>query len=116
MTSLRADLLPIVEEILARTKKGEAIELDAIGEAIGTKAIASDEIDAMLALIEKRGRKVVTRPGGSGEATLKTVLSIARLLRAELGRAPRPQEIAARAGLSEVDVQHALSLARIMQR
>jgi len=113
---LRTELLAIVEKLLAGTKKGDAIELDTVGDAVGAMTIGSDEIDAMIAVIETRGRRVVTRPGGGGEANLKTVLTTARTLRAELGRAPRAQEIAARAGLSETDVQHALERARIMQR
>ena len=116
MRELRPELLAIVAGLLRRTKKGDAIELDAIGEAVAALTIGSEEIDAMLVILEKRGRRVVSRPGGSGEATLKTVLTTARALRAELGRAPRSQEIATRAGLSEIDVQHALALARIMQR
>lgn len=113
---LRPELAAIVEGLLARTKKGDLIELDALGEAVGTMTIGSDEIDAMLTMLEGRGRRVTTRKGGGGEAALKTVLTTARALRAELGRAPRVQEIATRAGLSEADVQHALALASIMQR
>lgn len=113
---LRAELVAVVDALLAPARPGSAIELDAIGEAIGARAVSADEIDAMLSLIEGRGFRVVTRAGGGGEATLKTVLTVARALRAELGRAPRPDEIAGRAGLGLIDVQHALSLARIMQR
>ena len=102
--------------ILAGTKPGDAIELDAIGEAIGIRAITSEEIDALLTAIEQSGRKVVARAGGGGEANLKRVLEVARTLRAELGRAPRASEIAARTDLSLLDVQHALALARIIQR
>lgn len=105
-----------MEELLRGTAEGEAIELDAIGEAIGARAIGQDEIDAMLSAIEARGRRVVSPPGGRGEIQLKSVLDAARVLRGELGRPPRPDEIAARAGISREDVQHALSLARIMQR
>lgn len=115
-SELRPELLAIVEALLSRTKKGDAIELDAIGEAVGALSIGSGEIDAMLAILEQRGRRVTTPRGGGGETTLKKVLAIARVLRAELGRSPRAQEIATRAGLSESDVQHALALARIMQR
>lgn len=106
----------LLERILAGTEAGDAIELDAIGEAIGARAITSEEIDALLTAIEEAGRKVVTRPGGHGEKTLKRVLDVARTLRAELGRAPRASEIAARTDLTLLDVQHALALARIIQR
>jgi DNA-directed RNA polymerase sigma subunit (sigma70/sigma32) len=47
---------------------------------------------------------------------LKTVVATARALSVELGRRPSVAEIAARSGLTEDDVRHALSLARVMQR
>ena len=100
----------------ARKAEGDEIQLDAIGEAIGARAISAEEIDALLTALEKAGRKVVTRAGGHGEANLKRVLQIARTLRVELGRAPRAAEIAERTDLSLLDVQHALALARIIQR
>ena len=113
---LRAELVAVIEGLLADRSPKSAIELDAIGEAIGTRAISSEEIDGMLTTIEKRGHKVVTRGGGGGEAALKTVLTTARAMKAELGRVPRPSEIAERTKLPLIDVHHALSLARIIQR
>lgn len=116
MTSLRPDLASVVDELLRTSKKGEAITLDAIGDAIGTRPASADEIDVMLTMLEEGGRHVASKEGGRGEAKLKSVLDAARALRTELGRAPRHDEIAARAGISREDVQHALALARIMQR
>jgi len=110
---MRPELARIVDRLVA----GDApITLDAIGEAIGTLLVAQDEIDAMLTLIEARGRKVETPEGRHGEARLKRVLDAARALREELGRAPKPAEIGARAGLTRAEVEHALALVRIMQR
>jgi hypothetical protein len=114
--SLRPELVSLLEELLRNSAEGDAIELDAIGEAIGARAISQDEIDSILSAIEQRGRRVASAEGGRGEADLKTVLAAARELRAELGRPPRPDEIVARAGISREEVQHALALARIIQR
>ena len=114
--TLRSELVAVVDGLLADKTPRSAIELDAIGEAIGARAVGSDEIDAILSLIETRGHRIITRAGGGGEATLKTVLTAARALKTELGRVPSPTEIAARTKLPLIDVQHALSLARIMQR
>lgn len=114
--TLRAELVAVVDALLADRAPRSAIELDIVGEAIGARVITSDEIDAMLGLIEKRGFRVVTRQGGRGEATLKTVLTTARALRSELGRVPTASEVANRSNLPLVEVQHALALARIMQR
>lgn len=114
--TLRAELLSLVEEVLRGTKEGGSVELDVIGEAIGVRSITAEEIDAILATIEKRGRTIVTGAGGGGEATLKTVLTTARTLRVELGHTPNGNQIAERSGLALIDVQHALALARIIQR
>ena len=45
------------------------------------------------------------------ESRLKIVIATARVLQAELGRKPKPTEIAARAGLDQEQVRHALALA-----
>lgn len=114
--TLRAELAAMVDALLEGTAEGDAVELDAVGEAVGARAISQAEIDEVLSEIERRGRRVTSREGGRGEADLRAVLDVARALRAELGRPPRPGEIAERAGMGREDVQHALSLARIMQR
>lgn len=114
--TLRPELTALVEALLEGTASGDRIELDAIGEAIGARAISQAEIDEILTEIERRGRRVTSRRGGDGEAILRRVLELARAMRVELGRPPRADEIASRAGIAREEVLHALSLARIMQR
>lgn len=116
MTKLRRELADIVERLVASSAGSSAITLDALGEAIGARAISHEEVDAMLAALEARGVEVVGPEGGGGEARLRRALDAARLLRAELGRAPNVAQIAARSGLTEDEVRHALALARVMQR
>lgn len=116
MSGLRPELAALVDGLVRGTAEGGSITLDAIGEAIGARAITPPEIDAMLSEIEARGRRVVSAEGGRGERHLKSVLAAARELRVELGRPPRPDELAVRAGLTIAEVQHALALARVMQR
>ena len=111
-----AELDRIVQTLLRGTKRGDVISLDAIGEATGTIAITPPEIDEVLAAIEEQGRRVSSPAGGSGEAHLKLVIEAARGLRSELGRPPKPEEIADRCGLDVQAVRHALKLATIMQR
>ncbi len=113
---LSAELRAVLESLLVGTKTGDAIELDAIGEAIGARFVSQDDIDQLITTIEARGRTITTREGGRGEADLKVVLVTARRLRATLGRAPRPDEIAKATDLSLESVRHALALAKIMQR
>lgn len=116
MSALRPELAAVVDALLGSTAEGDAITLDAIGEAIGARPASADEIDRMFSMFERRGRRVTAPEGGGGEATLKRVLDAARALRAELGRPPRHDELAARTELSREDVRRALALARIMQR
>ena len=111
-----AELDRIVETLLRGTKRGDVISLDAVGEATGSLAITTAEIDVILAAIEKQGRRVSSPAGGDGEAHLKLVIEAARSLRSELGRPPKPEEIAERCGLEVAAVRHALKLATIMQR
>jgi hypothetical protein len=94
----------------------EAISLDQVAEAIGTSRVTPDEIDELLAWLEARGRNVSDPIGRGAAELLGEVLATARSLRAELGRAPQPREIAERASLSVEAVQRALWFARILQR
>ena len=93
------------------------LSLDDVADAIGTRRVSTDEIEELFGWLETRGRVIDGRPTGPGAAALLgQVLGAARALRAELGRAPQPREIAARAGLSLEAVQRALWFARILQR
>lgn len=113
---MRAELQAIVDALLEASTDAREVTLDAMGEAIGARAITSEEIDAMISALEAAGRKVVAPAGGTGEARLKEVVAAARALGPELGRKPTVAEIAARSGLSAADVHHALALLKVMQR
>lgn len=113
---MRAELVAIVDALLAASADTREITLDALGAAIGARAITSVEIDAMLSALEAANRKVVGPEGGAGEIWLKAVVSAARALGPELGRKPTVAEIAARSGLSAAEVHHALALLKVMQR
>lgn len=116
VSTLTPELSKVVEIVLDGTNSGDEISLDAIGDAIGARLVSQEQIDAILVAIESRGRKVAAATGGRGEEHLKLVIAGARELRAELGRPPKPEEIATKSGLSVAEVKHALSLVRIMQR
>jgi DNA-directed RNA polymerase sigma subunit (sigma70/sigma32) len=92
------------------------LSLDEIAEALGTLRVSADEIDQLFAWLEAEGRIVGEAPGAGAATTLQQVLAVARALRAELGRAPHPREIAEHSGLSVAEVQRALLFARILQR
>lgn len=114
--SLRPELQAIVQSLLVASKDSREVTLDAIGEAIGTRAVSSPEIDAMIGALEIKGRKVVGPQGGDGEQQLKKVVLAARELAPVLGRKPTAAEIATHAGLTAEQVRHALELLTIMQR
>lgn len=113
---MRRELVTIVDALLASSALSREVTLDAVGDAIGARAITPREVDAILSALEAAGRTVVSPEGGAGEAHLAKVLAAARALGPELGRKPTIAEIAARCGLSESDVRHAFELAKIMQR
>lgn len=106
----------MLEALLSASVDEGVVSLDAVGDALGTRAVSQEDIEALFDALEARGRRVEGPRGGGGEARLGQVVATARVLVAELGRRPRAHEIAARSGLSLVEVQHALALARIMQR
>lgn len=113
---LRKELVDIVDLLLEESRGSGEISLDAIGEAIGARAVSQEDIDVMLEIFEESGRRVITPRGGMGEQHLHRVLTTARALLEKLGRRPTMAEIAETSGLEIEEVRHALTLARIMQR
>lgn len=112
--SLRPPLEAVVNALLA--SHPHEVTLDAIGEALGTLAVSTDEVDAILSALEHRGRAIVGPEGARGAETLRAVLPAARALAASLGRKPTLDEIAARVGLPVERVRHAIALGRVMGR
>jgi hypothetical protein len=113
---VRPELKRVLEELLAASAASGEVHLDAVGEAIGARAITTPEIEALLDGLSAAGRTLVSPPGGDGEAHLKAVIAAARALGPALGRRPTAAEIAERAGLPLGAVLHALALVKIMQR
>lgn len=110
---LRPELLAVAEGLAARP--GDVLSLDAVAEAIGTLKVSSDEIDEVLTWLEDHGRIVGESSGPSASALLVEVITIARDLRRELGRAPKEGEIVERSKLSPESVRIALRFARTLQ-
>jgi len=113
---VRAELQAIVDSLLASSVATGEVHLDAVGEAIGARAITTPEIEAIFDALDGAGRKLVGPSGGAGEDRLKTVVATARTLASRLGRKPTIAEIAGESGLSEAAVKHALALLKVMQR
>lgn len=117
VSALRPELQTILDSLLSSSVAGGEVSLDALGDAIGAKAVSFPEVEALVAQLEAAGRKVVgSLEDLRGEEHLRSVISSVRSLQGSLGRKPTMQEIAAHAGLSLEQVRHALSLAKIMQR
>ncbi len=113
---MRDEVARVLASLFVMSEKTKTISLDEIGEVLGVIAITTDEIDALLAALEARGRRVTAPSGGGGESRLKVVLATARELRAQLSRPPKPAEIAERASLTEQEVRHALALAKVIAK
>jgi hypothetical protein len=94
----------------------DVVPLDAIGDAIGARAISTEQIEQLLDAIERSGRTIAAPTEARGVETLRKVIPTARALGNELGRTATVTEIAARANLAEDEVRRALLLAKVMQR
>jgi hypothetical protein len=116
MVKLRAELLRVKELLLRSSTAGGAIELDAVGEALGTMAVSTDEIDALLHALEAAGRTIAAPTGPGAEQNLKRVVGAARTLKTKLARRPTLAEVASEAELTAEQVLVALALVRVMQR
>jgi hypothetical protein len=110
---LRRELQAVVKRLLERP--GTTLSLDEVAEAIGDLLVSADEIDEVLSQIEAK-RNVNAEPPVGARESLGRVLSSARALKQELGRAPAPSEIAQHSGLSAASVRLALLYARTLQR
>jgi hypothetical protein len=115
MTVSREAVREVIDALLAGTSKGDAIALDDVGAAVGAKAFAPDDIEAVIVALEREGRHVVS-PEATGKLHLPRVLAAARAIQQETGKRATVDGIAARTGLSAEAVRQALDLGRIMGR
>lgn len=105
-----------LDDLLRRSEDAGRVTLDEIGDAIGSGAVDTNQIDFILGELESRGRRIVAPSGQNGVSALMKILPAARKLGTELGRTARVAEIAERTGLGEDEVRRALLLARVMAR
>lgn len=112
----RPELAAVLAKLIADSELTRVIALDAIGEAIGTHAISTDEIDALFSALEQRGRTIASPAGGKVEGMLKLVVGAARELKRAAPRRLTIDDVALQAGLTREQVISALALLHIMQR
>lgn len=111
--TLRPELRSVVDALLARGSA--SLSLDEVAEAIGELAVSAEEIDELLSAVEAHV-PIDAEPKVSAREGLGRVLASARSLKAELGRAPLPGEIAEHSGLSLESVRLSLLYARTLAR
>jgi hypothetical protein len=116
MEKLRPELTPILTTLLAASAASLKVDLDAIGAALGTLSVSTDDIDALLSALERRGREVVAPTGGGAEQHLRQVVAAARRLKSAFACRPTLAEVAEEAKLSSEETLVALALLRVMQR
>lgn len=113
---MKKELEEVLRALMDASNESGEVSLDVLGEALGVRAISTDDVDEIMQALERAGRRVIGPEGGGGEGRLKVVLATARALMKELGRKPNVSEIAGRSGLTEDEVRQALALAQVMQR
>lgn len=110
---LPAPLTDAVERLLDRYP--ERVSLDALADAIGTRAVTPPEIDEMMRRLEERGRIIEQPDAIDLPRLLRDVLGTARELRTE-GEVASTRAIAARLDVPETSVHAALLFARTLSR
>jgi hypothetical protein len=113
---MRQPLKDVLAVLLAASEDARVVTLDQIGEAVGTLAVSVADVDALIIALEAEGRRIAGPEGQRGVANLRRILPEVRALTESLGRRPTIAELAARTGLSEADVRHALALGNVMGR
>ncbi len=113
---MRAELTALVDDLLAGSAGSGEVTLDDIGDALGTRAVSSEEIDAILDALEAAGRRIAEPEARDRVRDLRVVVAAARELTASLGRRPTTEEIASATKLAATDIRTALLLARVMGR
>lgn len=102
---------------MAASPNAREISLDALGDAIGNRAVSYTDVDSMIAALEAKGFAVTgTQADLRGEQHLGAVIAALRAAAVGGQRRPTLAELAELTGLSVEQVRHALVLARIMQR
>jgi hypothetical protein len=112
----RPELAAVLAKLIVESERTRVVALDAIGEAIGTHAVSTDEIDALFVALEQRGRAIASPVGGTVEGLLKRVVAAARELKREAPRRLTIDDVAKQAGITREQVISALALLHVMQR
>jgi hypothetical protein len=112
----RPELAAVLARLIADSERTRIVALDAIGTALGTHAVSTEEIDGLFSALEQRGRTIASPVGGAAEGFLKRVVSAARELKRDAPRRLTIEDVALRAGLTRAQVISALALLHIMQR
>lgn len=113
---MRVIIRQVFERLIASSARGDTIELNQIGEAVGDMHISHAEISLLIDELEGAGRQVGSTPEQSAVEALGQVIRAARTLKSLGTEQPNIQQIASQAGLSPELVVQALALAQVMQR
>lgn len=115
MDKLPSSLASVYQHLLETSTSERTVSLNAIGDALGDRAVSVTEIESLFVALEGAGRQITHDSGIGAEAKLKRVVHAVRALR-KSNRQPHLPTVAAQAGLDEADVLSALALLRVMQR
>lgn len=84
----------VIDKLVARHGTTQRVDLNDIAEVIGDRPVSYDEVDGLIAELERRGCQVGGEPSVREMALLREVVVAARKLETELGRRPKIEEIA----------------------
>jgi len=98
-----------------RARGVESISLDELAARLETERVDTGEIGWLIEALERAGVEVEAPPS-EARVHLQVVLRAARTLRAQSGRSPSPEELAASTGLAPDAVRGALFLGQVLGR
>lgn len=106
----------LLDEIVATSAPGGVISLDVFVELQAPYGLSADEVDELIAAVEKTGRRIEADDTIRLQEELALVLPKARAFVAAHGRRPTVDELAAEAGVSAEVVRRALSFGQLIAR
>lgn len=111
--TLETTLKSLLDDVRARGV--QSISLDELAARLETARVDTGEIAWLIEALERDGVEVESPPS-EARMHLQVVLRAARTLRAQSGRSPSPEELAAETGLPPDAVRGALFLGQVLGR
>lgn len=113
---MRPFIANVIDLLVARQDTTGRVDLNDIAEVIGSQAVSYDEVEQLIAELERRGCSVGGPPTLREMELLRQVLGAARTLRDQHQRQPTVDEIASLSEVPAFAVRRALENAGTLGR